>query len=347
MPLRETYFGPWILGEDALEALDHWLAEHRSDYSQVCILTDENVHEAAVPRVLAELAHLGESAVLEIPPGEDSKCPEMLAQLWLALLENGMDRQSLLISMGGGVVTDLGGFLADTYMRGMDHILLPTSLLGMVDASIGGKTAIDVGGYKNLAGSFARSAGIFAWTPVLESLPVAEWRAGWAECIKHAFLQGGSLWASCQTVRTFTDLLPHLPALAETKVAVVEADPFERTDTRKALNLGHTLGHALESALAGGASHGDCVAAGLWMESILAEEMGHLHPTHGQALRRLIDRWWTTRLLLPSNLNVYLHGDKKNQSGQIRFALPQGPGQGIVLATVSDEILQKALAQYV
>ncbi len=170
--------------------------------------TDENVHEAVVPRVLAELAHLGESAVLEIPPGEDSKCPEMLAQLWMALLENGMDRQSLLISMGGGVVTDLGGFLADTYMRGIDHILFPTSLLGMVDASIGGKTAIDVGGYKNLAGSFAPSAGVFAWTPVLESLPVAEWRAGWAECIKHAFLQGGSLWASCQTVQTFTDLLP-------------------------------------------------------------------------------------------------------------------------------------------
>ena len=347
MPLRETYFGPWILGEDALEALDHWLSEHRSGYSQVCILTDENVHEAVLPRVLSELAHLGESAVLEIPPGEDSKCPEMLSQLWIAMLENGMDRHSLLISMGGGVVTDLGGFLADTYMRGIDHILVPTSLLGIVDASIGGKTAIDVGGYKNLAGTFAHAAGVYAWPPVLDSLPENEWRAGWAECIKHAFLQGGTLWTSCQTVQTFPELLPLLQNLAEAKVAVVESDPFELADTRKALNLGHTLGHALESALAGGASHGDCVAAGLWMESILAEEMGHLNPTHGQALRRLIDRWWTVRLPLPSNLNSYLHGDKKNQSGQIRFALPQGPGQGIVLATVSDETLQKALEQYV
>ncbi|MFM1884409.1 MAG: hypothetical protein RL168_593 [Bacteroidota bacterium] len=347
MPQRETYFGPWILGEDALEALDHWLEIHRPGYTQVCILTDENVHESVLPRVLGELSHLGESAVLEIPPGEASKCPEILSQLWMALLENGMDRHSLLISMGGGVVTDLGGFLADTFMRGIDHILVPTSLLGMVDASIGGKTAIDVGGFKNLAGTFAPSAGIYSWPPVLASLPEEEWRSGWAECIKHGFLQGGALWDSCQSVVSYDAIIPLLPALAEAKCEVVEADPFEATDVRKALNLGHTMGHAIESAFGGQVSHGDCVAAGLWLESCIAEDLGHLTPSHGQALRTLIDRWWTDRLPLPDGVNAYLHGDKKNQSGKIRFALPTDPGKGIVLTEVPAEILKKALAQYV
>ena len=347
MPHRETYFGPWTLGNDALEVLDQWLEVHRSSYTQVCILTDENVHEAVLPRVLGALEHLGESAVLEIPPGESSKCPELLSQLWIAMLENGMDRYSLLLSMGGGVVTDLGGFLADTFMRGIDHVLIPTSLLGMVDASIGGKTAIDVGGYKNLAGTFAQSAGIFAWPPVLDSLPEAEWRSGWAECIKHAFLQGGELWETCQQVQSYADILPLLPALALAKVEVIEADPFELSDARKALNLGHTLGHAIESAFGGEVSHGDCVAAGLWLESCLAEDLGHLTPSHAQALRTLIDRWWTIHLSLPAEGNAYLHGDKKNQSGKIRFALPAGPGEGIVLTEVPAEILKKALAKYV
>ena len=347
MPIFETDFGPVHLGENALNSLDEWLRIHRTKYSNVCILTDETVHSAVIPRILGDLEHLGESSIVEVPQGEASKSPEILFQLWMSLLENRLDRHSLLISIGGGVVTDLGGFLASTYMRGIEHVLVPTSLLAMVDASIGGKSGINVQGYKNLVGSFAKAKGIFAWTPALNTLPEEEWRCGFGECVKHAFLKGGSLWASIEKLKNFTEILPLLPELVQVKMEIVKADPFEHSETRMALNLGHTIGHALESGLEGNESHGNCVAAGLWIESVIAEDLGLLDPSHGLALRCLIDRWWTTRLPIPPETISYLHGDKKNRYKKIQFILPKGPGQRPILTEVSLGIVEKAINSYV
>ena len=347
MPIFKTDFGPYFLGEDALQGLDKWLEKVRDSYSSVVILTDENVHNAVVPVILSELEFLGEASVVEVPPGEDSKSLEILGHLWLALLENRMDRHGLLISIGGGVITDLGGFLSATYMRGIDHIAVPTTLLGMVDASIGGKTGINVGGYKNLAGNFAKSCGIYAWPAALESLPEDEWRCGWAECIKHAFIKGGELWEAVQAMKELQAVLSILPQLVSVKCEVIGKDPFEESSVRMALNLGHTMGHALESASNGVLSHGDCVAAGLWIESIMAEELGLLDPKQGKALRYLIDTWWTNRLPIPPKTISYLHGDKKNQHNRIRFILPTGAGQPPILTEVPMEIVQKALEIYV
>jgi 3-dehydroquinate synthase len=338
MQCWDSPFGPVYVGEDALSELDAWLAQHRASYTSVGILTDSHVHEACLPRMLAELESLGTSFVLEIDPGEESKSVDILQQLWLALLENGADRKTLLISLGGGVVTDLGGFLASTYMRGIDHIALPTSLLGMVDASLGGKTGIDVGGYKNLAGSFAVSQGIYVWPPALDSLPEEHWRAGWAECLK--------LWAEACAIKDWLQVAALLPTLMAVKMHHVAEDPFEQGAKRKALNLGHTMGHALEAALGPSCLHGDAVAAGLWMESFLSESMGISSPSDAQKLRNAVDQWWPETLAPPPDVTKRLVGDKKNQSGQIILALPTSPGNPVALVPVPLSAIKNAFEAY-
>ncbi len=342
----ETPFGPVYAGDQALQAFDTWLETHRASYSQVLILTDESVHVACIPYVLGSLAHLGESSILEVEAGEASKSLEVMNHLWMALLENGADRQSLLISIGGGVVTDLGGFLAATYMRGLDHVLIPTSLLGMVDAAMGGKTGINVGGFKNLAGTFSASRGIYADPKLLQTLPEAHWRAGWAECVKHAYLQGAPLWQQIQSITDLSHVVDFLPALMEAKITRIQSDPRESGLARKALNLGHSVGHAAEAGMGTGLLHGDAVALGLWIEFHIAQSMGLCSAIHMSEMQVLIDRWWPNHWVLPKDVSERLRGDKKNHAGAIRMALPGAPGAPVTLTEVSAIHLQSALAAY-
>ncbi len=342
----DTPFGPVCAGEHALQALDAWLETHRGSYSQVHILTDEQVHEACIPHVLGSLPHLGESSILEVEVGEQSKSLEVIHQLWLALLEDGADRQSLLISIGGGVVTDVGGFLAATYMRGMDHVLVPTSLLGMVDASMGGKTGLNIGGFKNLVGTFAPSPGIFVDPALLHTLPEAHWRAGWAECIKHAYLQGGDLWSQVRRIKVLDELVPLVPAFMEAKIARIQADPFERGLERKALNLGHSVAHAAESCLGPGLLHGDAVALGLWIEFHISHALSLCTEEAMMAMKALVDTWWQERPRLPSEIVDFLRADKKNYAGAVRMALPGSPGAPVALTEVTKLQLHLALAAY-
>ena len=342
----DTPFGPVIAGDHALQALDAWLQTHRASYSQVHILTDGQVHEACLPFVLGSLEYLGESSVLEVEVGEESKSLEVMHQLWLALLEAGADRQSLLISVGGGVVTDLGGFLASTYMRGMHHVAVPTSLLAMVDAGIGGKSGINLEGFKNLLGTFAPSQGVYVDPVLLDTLPELHWRAGWAECIKHAYLQGGTLWDEVHQVADLSELGPLVPAFMEAKILRVQADPYEHGLERKALNLGHSIAHAAEASLGSDLLHGDAVALGLWVEFHIAHSLGLCNESDQMAMHSLLDTWWPERRSLPADLIGRLRADKKNHAGAVRMALPGNPGAPVTLIEVSDTHIQSALSSY-
>lgn len=342
----DTPFGPVIAGDHALQALDAWLETHRASYSQVHILTDEQVHEACLPFVLGRLAHLGESSVLEVEVGEESKSLEVMHQLWLALLEAGADRQSLLISVGGGVVTDLGGFLASTYMRGMHHVAVPTSLLGMVDASIGGKTGINLEGFKNLLGTFAPSQGVYVDPGLLDTLPEWHWRAGWAECIKHAYLQGGALWDLVHQITDLYEVGPLVPAFMEAKILRIQTDPYEHGLERKALNLGHSIAHAAEASRGSDLLHGDAVALGLWVEFHIAQTLGLCSAADQTAMHSLLDTWWPERQTLPADLIGRLRADKKNHAGAVRMALPGNPGAPVALIEVSETHIQSALSSY-
>ncbi|MDG1252383.1 MAG: 3-dehydroquinate synthase [Schleiferiaceae bacterium] len=342
----ETPFGPVYVGKKAFQALDAWLLEHRETYSHVLILTDEHVHEACIPFILGSLSNLGETSILEIEAGESSKSMDLLGQLYLAMLDHQADRQSLVISIGGGVVTDLGGMLTSTFMRGVDHVLIPTSLLGMVDASIGGKTGVNVGGFKNLAGTFASSRGVFVQPDLLNSLPEAHWRAGWAECIKHAYLLGSPVWGEAKALSELDRLRTLLPTLMEAKIQRIQADPFEQGNERKALNLGHSMAHAAEAQLGPSLLHGDAVAAGLWLEFDIAESIGLCDYADVAAMKNIIDQWWPARLKLNEEMLNRLRGDKKNHAGTVRMALPGAPGASVTLTEVSESNIKKALASY-
>ena len=370
----KTHQNPWgdaVVGWGALSALGDWLREEPAP-RRVFFLVDENTHEACLPLVNPEVPDGCVVEVLEVPAGEGSKEPEMALSLWEALREHGAHRDDVLIAVGGGMVTDLGGFVAATYKRGMRYAAVPTSLLGMVDASVGGKSGVNLASLKNAVGTFYRAEGVFVDPVFLETLPPREVAAGWAEMIKHAYLDGGDHWNTIgQFAEADADTVERLIQLSVAfKARLVEEDPLDRLDVRAALNAGHTVGHALEAlawadvseekrehlglgalSLEGAVQqpllHGEAVAAGLWMESWVSEARG-LQPTADAAALRSLIRAYYARVPLPSLEAAWavMQHDKKNRTDEVRMALLQAPGGSVVLAAVTKAECAEAWEAY-
>jgi 3-dehydroquinate synthase len=370
----KTHQNPWgdaVVGWGALSALGDWLREEPAP-RRVFFLVDENTHEACLPLVNPEVPDGCVVEVLEVPAGEGSKEPEMALSLWEALREHGAHRDDVLIAVGGGMVTDLGGFVAATYKRGMRYAAVPTSLLGMVDASVGGKSGVNLASLKNAVGTFYRAEGVFVDPIFLETLPPREVAAGWAEMIKHAYLDGGDHWNTIgQFAEADADTVERLIQLSVAfKARLVEEDPLDRLDVRAALNAGHTVGHALEAlawadvseekrehlglgalSLEGAVQqpllHGEAVAAGLWMESWVSEARG-LQPTADAAALRSLIRAYYARVPLPSLEAAWavMQHDKKNRTDEVRMALLQAPGGSVVLAAVTKAECAEAWEAY-
>lgn len=370
----KTHQNPWgdaVVGWGALSALGAWLRAEPAP-RRVFFLVDENTHEACLPLVHPEVPDGCAVEVLEVPAGEGSKEPEMALSLWEALREHGAHRDDVLIAVGGGMVTDLGGFVAATYKRGMRYAAIPTSLLAMVDASVGGKSGVNLASLKNAVGTFYRAEGVFVDPVFLETLPPREVAAGWAEMIKHAYLDGGAHWNTIgQFAEADADTVERLIQLSVAfKARLVEEDPLDRLDVRAALNAGHTLGHALEAlawadvseerrehlglgalSLEGAVQqpllHGEAVAAGLWMESWVSEARG-LQPTADAAALRSLIRAYYARVPLPSLEAAWtvMQHDKKNRTDEVRMALIQAPGGSVVLAAVAKSECAEAWEAY-
>ncbi|PTM15835.1 MAG: 3-dehydroquinate synthase, partial [Bacteroidetes bacterium] len=257
------FFGPD--GYDGLDALLQELAP-----SKTFLLVDSNTTHCLsvfVPK-LGQLDAAFE--VLEVPPGEESKSLEVAANLWSVLLEYGADRNSLIINVGGGVVCDLGAFIAATFKRGIPFVNVPTSLLAMVDASVGGKNGINFAGLKNQLGTFTQPNYVLIDPDFLTSLPQQEWESGHAEMLKHALLSGTN-WAEALQLEPATLALYEIQQSVAFKAAIVRED-FKETGKRKVLNLGHTTGHAWESyaAVSGNpCTHGAAVIQGLHVALLL------------------------------------------------------------------------------
>jgi len=333
-------------GSEALEQLSELL---RKKWSKVFFLVDENTHEYCLPLLLQELPELNEPEVLEVEAGEDSKSPEVLVQLWMALSDLGADRQSLLINVGGGMVSDLGGMLAGTYMRGMAFVNFPTSLLAMVDASTGGKTGINLNGIKNQVGLFLEPEITGIIPDFLESLPQRELYSGFAEMLKHGLIRDE---AYLKQLLDY-DLTDELPTEAmirhsvEIKKAVVQAD-FKESGWRKILNFGHTIGHALETASMKTEQpllHGEAVVLGMIAELYLSEKYLALDE---QVSRKIIqqlkeiysDLTWTGE---PGRIMEIIQKDKKNYRGQLQFSLLEKPGAARYDMPVSEAHILEAL----
>ena len=217
--------------------------------SKIFILVDTNTHDLCLPQFMANLES-GEisTEVMEMPEGEDHKTIDICLGVWEAMSQYNADRQSLLINLGGGVVTDLGGFVASTYMRGIDYINVPTSLLAMVDASVGGKTGVDLGVLKNQVGVISEGAMILIDISFLGTLPQNQMISGFAEMLKHGLITDKKYWTTLTNLQDLdiSDLDQLIYDSVIIKNNIVAEDPREK-GLRKTLNFGHTLGHAIES----------------------------------------------------------------------------------------------------
>jgi 3-dehydroquinate synthase len=299
----------------------------------LALVSDDNVAAHYAPPVLGALRQAGYAAQLVvIPAGEAHKTMDTVLRLWNASLEAGLERGSTVVALGGGVVGDLAGFAAATYLRGVKWVTVPTSLLAMVDASLGGKTGADLPQGKNLVGAFHSPALVLADPHTLATLPVDELRNGLAEVVKHGVLGDPRLFELCsqgeQAARANLDEI--VRRAVAVKVRVIQEDPFER-GRRASLNLGHTLGHAVEVVSGYGLKHGEGVAIGMVQAARLAERLGMAEQGLAQTIQNALQGLGLPVEIPPgldaARLLAAMGLDKKRAGGKLRLVLPVRIGE--------------------
>ena len=306
--------------------LDQYLKEN--SFSSILFLVDENTHVHCLPILLADLDNLTTYEILEIDAGEENKTIETVNNLWLSLAELGADRNTLVINVGGGVLTDMGGFMASTFKRGIKFINIPTTLLSQVDASVGGKNGIDLEGMKNMVGTFTQPEMILIDPKFLKTLEQRQIKSGLAEMLKHGLIQDRDHWDNLVQLLAHNadDLAPFIMDSIEIKKQVVETDPLEK-GLRKILNFGHTIGHAIESESLETEFpllHGEAIVIGMIIEAFLAEQKGILSTEDRE---EICDGFASLYALSTIDLNLFpqlltwMKHDKKNEKNAINFSL--------------------------
>jgi 3-dehydroquinate synthase len=328
-----------IVGRGAWRAL-----QHLKGYSSVFVLTELGLWERWGNQLLRDANWAGLRPIL-VPSGESSKSLAMAGYVASELLEGGADRRSLLVAFGGGVVGDLGGFVASTYMRGIDYVQAPTTVLAQVDSALGGKTAVNIRAMKNLVGTFYAPRLVVSEPEVLASLSPRAFQSGLYEAVKHAILSGPAMFRWMEEKigglrPADTPLLEILVArAAQVKVDVVSRDERE-AGLRRVLNLGHTYGHALEEATGYRRFlHGEAVAWGILMVTRLAELLSVLDAATGKRMARLVSAVGPLpplRGLKEEKILGLLPRDKKAVGGKIHWVLPEGIGKVRVTPDVPD-----------
>lgn len=340
------------IGDDVFAKLALYLKQNK--YSSLFILVDENSLQNCLPVLVANVPKLLEAEVIELESGEKNKNLEVCTQVWKALGELGADRNSLLVNLGGGVITDLGGFVASAFKRGIAFINVPTTLLAQVDASVGGKTGVDLGALKNEVGFFAEPKELFIWPTFLKTLPKREMISGLAEILKHGLVADADYWTRCIS----TDLLDadELSFIIENSIkiksAIVAADPHE-TGERKKLNFGHTIGHAVEGLVLEREEktllHGEAVALGMICESRISVQESKLAEEEHEEIVRNICRYFPLQSLNPMDdhrLIELMRHDKKNEKGDIRMVLLKSIGDCHTGKSVAPDRIIAALDYY-
>lgn len=319
---------------------------------KAALISDANVAEHYLEPAMESLRTAGLAATpLVVPPGDASKSLSQVGQLCDAMLRMGLDRGSVVVALGGGGVTDLAGFAAAIYMRGIAWIAVPTSLLAQVDASVGGKTAVNHPECKNLIGAFHQPAAVLCDTETLKTLPDEELRTGLAEVVKHAMIRDADLFDELERradrilARDLSILEDIVARNVRIKAEVVAADERE-ADLRRILNYGHTIGHAIESLT--GITHGRAVALGMMAEAHVARTRGLVGGAVVERQRKLIRRFGLPVALeepldAARCLQIMQH-DKKAEAGRLRFVLPERIGAVRVVEDVTDDEIRSGLA---
>ncbi|AQW95329.1 3-dehydroquinate synthase [Elizabethkingia anophelis] len=336
--------------DDSFSQLNEYI--DRTNPSLLLLLVDENTHEYCLPTVLANLETTIPFEIIEIEAGEEGKNIGTAAQLWEILSEFGTDRNALMINIGGGVITDMGGFVASTYKRGIKFINIPTTLLSMVDASIGGKTGIDHQFYKNIIGTFALPEKIFAYPKFLQTLPFTELRSGFAEMLKHGLIASDQHWNNLKQLElTPENIEPFVVDSMNIKQYVVEQD-FKEQNLRKTLNFGHTIGHAIESLFLqqeAPVPHGEAVAAGMIMEAHLSYSNQLINEATLAEITNAITAIYPYLSIDNfSHEDIYnlMLNDKKNSNGIIKFSIIDKIGHCLYDYEVTKSQTETAIQYY-
>ena len=341
-----------VFGDGSLQDFSNFLLE--IDPSSIFILTDENTNEHCFKYLSEKVPQLSEIEVFQIASGEASKSIPTAFGLWEILTEKGADRQSLLINLGGGMITDLGGFVASTFKRGIRFVNISTSLLGMIDASIGGKTGINLHDLKNQIGSFSYSQSTFIDPNFLKTLPNRELISGVAEMLKHSIIDSEKhFYSLAEVLRDDADINSFISKSIKVKSKIVEQDPLEK-GARKKLNFGHTIGHAFESwSLANDETpllHGEAIAMGMLCEIFIST--GENYGLSKEKMDILSATILNTFPYYPfsvdkiAELIKYMNFDKKNSNGEICFSLLKDIGNCKTDCYPTEEEIISALFYY-
>lgn len=317
-----------VVGNESIDHLKQFLATEKK-YSKVFIIVDENTLLHCLPTLVEEIPNLYEAEIIEIESGEVNKTIEVVTQIWHALSESHADRKSLIINLGGGVISDMGGFIASTYKRGIDFLNIATTLLSQVDASVGGKLGIDLGGLKNQIGVFNFPQMVVIYPPFLSTLEWRQLRSGFAEVLKHALIKDDKYWQEVKDLKVsldadWTKIIEHS---VQIKNKVVLEDPTEQ-GLRKILNYGHTIGHAIETwHLENDPNfflHGEAIAIGMIAEGFLSVQKAGLSQEEFDEIATVLKNQFELKPLPIENFEAYgnlmIH-DKKNSAGKISFSL--------------------------
>lgn len=338
-----------FIGKSAKNSISDFLDKH--NFSKIGVLVDENTLKHCYPLISP---YLPSHFLIQVKSGEEHKNLDSCAHIWKTMTEQQLDRKALLINLGGGVIGDMGGFCAATYKRGISFIQIPTTLLSMVDASVGGKLGVDFDGFKNHIGVFQEPLAVFIDPSFLSTLHKDEQRSGFAEIIKHNLIADHDAWVQMKS-RTIADFdwestIEHSVAI---KAHVVAKDPTEK-GLRKILNFGHTLGHAVESYFLAIPSkkllHGEAIAIGMIVESWLACERKFITPTELKEITLYILKIYGKVNISPEEVKQIVPltlQDKKNESNTILFSLLEKIGKANYNIDIAEHEMYDAMYYYI
>lgn len=347
--IKNTIF----FGEQCSEILNNYIAERSP--SKIFILCDENTQEHCVPLFFQQLSAEHNSELIEIESGEEQKNIATCQQLWATLSELDADRDSVVINLGGGVITDMGGFVASTFLRGISFINIPTTLLAMVDAAIGGKTGVNRDHLKNQIGLFSFPVYTLIDIKYLSCLPQNQFKSGLAEMLKHGLIADKAYWETLSDLSQLT--LADLEKLIQTSVALktqITSEDAEEQGQRKLLNFGHTLGHAIESYCLDTTDkttllHGEAIAIGMILESYLSVKTAGLAIESLAEIKRIILITFKKVSFTETDITALLKlmkFDKKNSHGQINFVLLEAIGKGKIDCQIEEADIMAAFDYY-
>lgn len=341
-----------IVFSKAFDELLEELQELGADTKRICIVTDSNVDRLYGEEFLNLLSGKCLKAVKYVfPAGEESKNLDTVRQVYKFLIEEGFDRKDMLVALGGGVVGDLTGFTAATYLRGIDFIQIPTTLLAQADSSIGGKTGVDFDGYKNMVGAFKMPRLVYMNISVLKTLDDRQFFSGFAEIMKHGLIKDSiyyewlieKMYEICE--RDLDTLEEMVMRSCGVKKLVVEKDPTEQGE-RALLNLGHTIGHAIEKAKNFELYHGECVALGVVAAAYISWKKEMLTMDEYYEIRDMFVPFYlpiSVDNIDPREILGLTKSDKKMEAGKIKFVLLKKIGKAVIDTTVTDEEILAAI----